>query len=143
MVGPEDSGSADSVPIEYLKKYDNKDNFQWIGFRRDVKELYSISDLAVYPSFYREGGYPRGLTEPMSMGKPVITTDSEHCAKSVDHNKSGLIVPMRDSKALANAINFIINDEEIAESFGIESRKKAIRELDEETIIASLIQKLI
>ncbi len=143
LVGPEDSGSADSVPIDYLKKYDNKDNFQWIGFRRDVKELYSISDLAVYPSFYREGGYPRGLTEPMSMGKPVITTDSEHCAKSVDHNKSGLIVPMRDSKALADAIDFIINNEEIAESFGRESRKKAIRELDEETIITSLIQKLI
>ena len=143
LVGPEDKGSVDSVPIEYLKKYDKKHNFKWIGFRRDVKELYSISDLAVYPSFYREGGYPRGLTEPMSMGKPVITTDSEHCAKSVDHQKSGLIIPIKDSKALANGIDLIMNNPQIAENYGIESRKKAIRELDEKTIITSLIEELV
>ncbi len=143
LVGPEDKGSADSVPIEYLKKYDKKENFKWIGFRRDVKELYSISDLAVYPSFYREGGYPRGLTEPMSMGKPVITTDSEHCAKSVDHQKSGLIIPIKDSKALANGIDLIMSNPQIAENYGKESRKKAIRELDEETIITSLIEELV
>jgi glycosyltransferase involved in cell wall biosynthesis len=143
LVGPEDSGSADSVPLDYLLKYNNKNNFKWLGFRRDVKVLYSISDLAVYPSFYREGGYPRGLTEPMSMGKPVIATESEHCAKSVEHGKTGLLVPIKDSKALSEAIDKIINNSELAKEFGLKSREKAQRELDEDTIITALLNELI
>ena len=142
LVGPVDEGSSDSVPISYLEKYNSNNNFKWIGFRKDVKELYSISCLAVYPSFYREGGYPRGLTEPMSMQKPVITTDSKHCSAAVDHEISGLLVPIRNSIALADAIKRIVDDEELATSFGIQSRKKAQRELDEEVIIEGLVKSI-
>ena len=142
LVGPVDEGSSDSVPVSYLEKYNSNNNFKWIGFRRDVKELYSICCLAVYPSFYREGGYPRGLTEPMSMQKPVITTDSKHCSAAVDHEISGLLVPIRDSIALSDAIKRIVDDEELATSFGIQSRKKAQRELDEEVIIEDLVKSI-
>ena len=142
LVGPGDSGSSDSVPKAYLDEYNKKENFKWIGFRRDVKQLYSICYLAVYPSFYREGGYPRGLTEPMSMQKPVITTDSKHCALAVDHEVSGLLVPIKDSKSLASSIKRISDDEALAISFGIESRKKAQKELDEEIIIEGLVQAI-
>ena len=142
LVGPLDEGSSDSVPISYLEKFNSNDNFNWIGFRRDVKELYSICYLAVYPSFYREGGYPRGLTEPMSMEKPVITTDSEHCSAAVEHEVTGLLVPVRDSLSLAEGIKRIADDEGLANSFGIESRKKAQKELDEEIIIEDLVKSI-
>jgi len=143
LVGPEDVGSLDSVPLSFLQQYECHTNFSWIGFRRDVKELYSISYLAVYPSYYREGGYPRGLTEPMSMGKPVITTNSEHCSASVDDGISGILVPIKDSVKLAEAIKKIINNESLAITYGKKSREKAIKELDETTIIGNLVKEII
>ena len=143
LVGPEDVGSSDRVPESYLRDSEKYDNFMWLGFRRDVKELYAISDLAVYPSYYREGGYPRGLTEPMAMSKPVITTDSIHCKGTVEDGKNGFIVPIKDSKSFANAIKKIASDEEMAHEFGRCSREKAINEFDEKKIIRQLVQHII
>lgn len=143
LVGPHDAGSIDCVPLNFIKKYEKSCNFKWIGFRRDVKELYSICDLAVYPSYYREGGYPRGLTEPMAMGKPVITTDSEHCSEAVDDGVSGLLVPIKNSEALADAMKKILDNKKLADKLGEESRLKAERELSEETIITGLLKKII
>jgi len=143
LVGQEDIGSSDSVPTSYLKAYAEHENFSWLGYRVDIKELYSISYLAVFPSYYREGGWPRGLIEPMAMGKPVITTDSKHCSGAVEDGVSGLLVPVRDSNALTKAIEKIINDEELASDFGLKSRKKAVKELDEELIMNQLLNAII
>jgi len=143
LVGQEDLGSPDRVPSAYIENYQKQDNFSWIGFRRDVKELYSISDLAVYPSYYREGGYPRGLTEPMAMGKPVITTDSIHCSGAVEDGVTGILVPIKDSLALSSAIEKIINDETLAADFGRKSRLKAEAELSEDVIIKDLVRNII
>jgi len=143
LVGPEDTGSSDGVPASYIKENEKFDNFKWLGFRQDVRELYALSDLAVYPSFYREGGYPKGLTEPMSMGKPLVTTDSIHCRGTVDDGKNGYIVPIKDSKALAKAIAEIIRDETRLREFGKNSRLKALNEFDEKKIVRELIQEIV
>jgi glycosyltransferase involved in cell wall biosynthesis len=139
LVGQDDIGSVDSVPISYLKSYEDYSNFSWLGYRVDIKELYSIAYLAVFPSYYREGGWPRGLIEPMAMGKPVITTNSEHCSSAVDDGVNGLLVPVKDSVALTKAIEKIVNDENLASEFGMKSREKAVKELDEESIMNQLI----
>ena len=143
LVGPKDTGSPDSVPVSYINGYEKYENFAWLGYRIDMKELYSISYLAVFPSYYREGGWPRGVTEPMAMGKPVITTDSEHCSGAVDDGVSGLLVPVKDAVSLAKAIEKIVNDEKLASGFGLKSREKAVKELDEELIMNQLIKAII
>jgi len=142
LVGPEDVGSSDRVPLSYLIDNEKHDNFMWLGFRRDVKELYSICDVAVYPSYYREGGYPKGLTEPMAMSKPVITTDNPHCRGTVEHGKNGLVVPIKDSASLAGAIRQIVCDEELAARFGKYSRIKAVNEFDETKVIRQVVQQI-
>ena len=142
LVGQEDIGSPDSVPASYLKEYEEHENFTWLGYRIDIKELYSISYLAVFPSYYREGGWPRGLIEPMAMGKPVITADNKDCSGAVHHGINGLIVPVKDSVALAEAIETIVNDEKLAADFGQKSRERAVKELDEELIMTQLIEAI-
>jgi len=143
LVGQEDIGSPDSVPRSYLERYQEHDNFTWLGYRVDIEELYSLAYLAVFPSYYREGGWPRGVTEPMAMGKPVITTDSEHCSNAVEDGVTGLLVPVRDSEALSEAIEHILNNEELALEFGRKSREKVVRENDEELIMTQLIEAII
>lgn len=143
LVGQDDAGSPDSVPRSYIERYQEYQNFTHLGYRIDIKELYSISYLAVFPSYYREGGWPRGLTEPMAMGKPVITTDNKHCSGAVIDGLNGLIVPIKNSIALADGIERIINNEKLARDFGKKSREQALQELDEETIMNDLVKVIL
>ncbi len=143
LVGPEDVGSSDSVPKSYLTEHQKFGNFIWTGFRKDVQTFYAASDLAVLPSYYREGGFPRGLTEAMSMGKPIITTDSVHCRATVEDGKNGYHVPIKDSRALADAIKQIMTDDDKREKFGRYSRIKALNEFDENKVISKVVQGML
>ena len=142
LVGQEDTGSPDGVPKSYLDRYEEHANFSWLGYRIDIRELYSIAYMAVFPSYYREGGWPRGITEPMAMGKPVITTESKHCSSAVDDGVNGLIVPVKNSGVFARAIEKIVRDEKLAADFGERSREKAVRELDEKLIMMQLYEAI-
>jgi glycosyltransferase involved in cell wall biosynthesis len=143
LVGQSDSGSPDSVPESYINRYEQYENFQHLGYRIDIRELYSISYLAVFPSYYREGGWPRGLIEPMAMGKPVITSDNKHCSAAVIDGYNGLVVPIKNSKALSNGIELIVKDKVLAEKFGLRSRNKTLEDLDEEMIMQELVKAIL
>lgn len=143
LVGPEETTSPDAVPTEYLQASGMSKHFKWLGFRMDVKDLYSVSDLAVLPSYYREGGYPRALTEPMAMGKPVIAADTEDCRNPVEHGKNGYLVPIKDSRALAEAIEDLMCDDQKREEYGLYSRVKVKRDYDEKVIVQNVVDKFL
>lgn len=79
---------------------------------------YSIADVFVLPSI--NGGEAFGLVqlEAMSFGLPVVNTDLPTGVPFVSiHNETGLTVPPRDSVALANAINTILENDELRQRF--------------------------
>jgi glycosyltransferase involved in cell wall biosynthesis len=104
--------------------------------------VLALSHIGVLPSYYKEGGYPRALLEPMSMGRPVITTTSEDCRGAVDEGVTGLLVPPRDAGALANAIARLADDTELRVRYGAASREKARREFDETAILGDALRRL-
>ena len=142
LIAPLEAGSPDAVPESFVRELEQKANLKWLGFQDDVKALYAISDLAVLPTYYREGGYPRALLEPMAMGKPVIATNSEHCRGTVEEGKNGFLVPIRDSRALADAIDAVVSDDTLREKLGSYSREKAVRDFDERLIVPGALRDL-
>jgi glycosyltransferase involved in cell wall biosynthesis len=142
LIAPPETGNTDAVPESFVREQERLGNFRWLGFRRDVKQLYALSTLAVLPSYYKEGGYPRALLEPMSMGKPVITTNSEDCRGVVEEGRNGYLVPIRDSAALAEAIAKIVENPEHREALGRYSRVKAVRDFDEREIVRQALRQL-
>ncbi len=142
LVGPLDQGSPYAVPEEYLRDSEKSGNFRWLGFRRDVRELYALADLAVFPSYYMEGGYPRAVLEPMALGKPVITTDTPGCRAPVAPGKNGFLIPPRDSQALAEAMATLLQDEPLRQEFGKCSRRKVEQEFDERLVTEKIINEV-
>lgn len=142
LVAPLETGSQDAVPESYVREKEKSANFKWLGFQDDVKRLYAIADLAVLPTYYKEGGYPRALLEPMAMGKPVITTTSEDCRGTIEEGKNGFLVPIQDSRALAAAISRVMSDDELREILGGYSRVKAVRDFDEQSIVLDALYEL-
>lgn len=143
LIGMDDVGSPDSVPLSFLKKYNEKENFNWLGYRVDIKELYAMSDLAVFPSYYREGGWPRGVLEPMAMGKPVITTNTEHCSRAIRDGVNGILVPIKDHFKLSIAIEKIVNDKNFAKEIGKNARQRIKSDMEEELVMSKLIDSII
>ena len=98
------------------KKLDLMDN---ISFKGSVKteELYyyySMSDIFILPSVSE--GLPTTILEAMYFGLPVITTDIPGIR---DHfSDSAILVPPKNEKVLANAINRLLNDDSLRESLG-------------------------
>lgn len=142
LVGAEEENNPDSVPKKYLNNLQKQSHFKYLGFRKDIKELYSISNIATLPSYYPEGGYPRAITEPMSMGVAVIAANTKNCSGSIDENINGLLVEPRNSKDLANKIITLIENPELRKKMGIKARESVIRNFDEKFIVKKVIDSL-
>ena len=83
------------------------------------------------------------MTRTNSMGKPVIATNNIHCKKTIDEGKNGLIVPVKDSVALANAIKKILTNKIVMKNYGEHSRQKAVSEFDEEKIVNNVVKQVL
>lgn len=73
-----------------------------VGWQKDVRPFFSISDSLVFPS-YREG-FPNVVMQACTMGIPSIVTDINGCNELIRHEKNGLIVPVKNVKELKSAM---------------------------------------
>lgn len=69
-------------------------------------------------------GFPNVLLEAMALGRPVISTDCPSGpAELIKDGINGILVPVDDVHALANAINTILSDNVYRQKLGSEARK--------------------
>ena len=71
--------------------------------------MYKSSDIIILPS-YREG-IPKSLIEACAIGRPIITTNAIGCRDCVDHMVNGLKVDLHSNIDLANALIYLIDNE--------------------------------
>lgn len=134
LVGMADDNNKSAVPTSYLNEWQDGDYVIWRGHVNEMVDLYKDSHIVVLPS-YREG-LPKTLIEACAIGRPIVTTDAIGCKDCVDEGVNGLKVPVKDSKALANALKFLFLDVDLMSKMGAESRKKAEREFDIRDVIS-------
>ena len=83
---------------------------------KDPVAFYQEASVFVLPSYYREG-LPRTILEALACGRPVITTNWTGCRVAVKDGVNGYLVPIKDSKALAQKMDVLCNME-LARSMG-------------------------
>lgn len=133
VVGVPDTDKGDAVTAEELAHAESTANIRFLGFRSDVEDLYAASDLYLLAS-HREG-FPRSAMEAAAMGLPVVATDIRGCRQVVEHNRTGLLVPPRDWRALAHAVTTLAADRERRSTMGTAAKVKALREFDQQHVI--------
>lgn len=137
---PEDD--ADAVPESVIEAATVDGTITWLKFRKDVREMYALSQVAVLPSYYKEGGYPRALLEPMALGKPVVAADTDDCRSPVAPGENGFLVPPRDGVALADAVLTLVRDAELRERFGARSLAIMRERFDDRVVGAQVLREL-
>jgi glycosyltransferase involved in cell wall biosynthesis len=108
------------------------DRFVFTGNVDDVPRYLRLMDIFVLPS-YREG-LPRSILEAMAMAIPVVATNIRGCREAVVQNETGLIVPPKDSTALAVAVSYLISHPEVARKMGAAGRNRACQVFDERQV---------
>jgi glycosyltransferase involved in cell wall biosynthesis len=113
---------------------------EWTGEIADVRPEIAASSVYVLPS-YREGK-PVSTQEAMAMARPIVTTDVPGCRDTVEEGVNGFLVPVRDGRALAEAMIRFVDDPALIPRMGAASRRIAERDFDvariNETIAAAM-----
>ena len=132
VAGPPDPEKGDAVGVE-LQQRAREAGIEFIGMRTDIEAFYGALDVFVLPS-YREG-FPRAAMEAAASGLPVVASDIRGCRQVVDHGVNGFLVPVRDGKALADAVIELLDDHELRSRMGAASAEKARAEFDEDKVV--------
>ena len=88
----------------------------WTGYRDDVLQLLPAFDIFIQPSHHE--GLPNTVLEAMAAGLPVVATSVGGTPELVVNGETGLLVPSRDSDALAGAITELLEQPEVRDSLG-------------------------
>lgn len=132
LVGGVDAGNPASATPAEVEAWQREGCVQALGERADVPQQYADSHIAVLPS-YREG-LPKSLIEAAACGRAVVTTDVPGCRDAIDPGKTGLLVPVRDPQALADAIARLAGDATQRQAMGAAGRALAEREFNIERV---------
>jgi glycosyltransferase involved in cell wall biosynthesis len=139
LVGDADPENLGSISRSQLEMWAAEGTVEWWGHRDDMPEILSQASVVVLPTVYPEG-VPKVLLEAAACGCPIVATDVPGCREIVRHEVNGLLVPPRDSIALAKAIQTLLRSPELREQFGKAGREIAVAEFSEQNVVEQTLR---
>ena len=94
----------------------------FLGYRDDAREILDIFDIFVLSSLWE--GLPLVVLEAMAASKPVIATRVPGTAEAVIDGETGFLVPLKDSKGLAELIEKLLADQDLAQNMGEAGKRR-------------------
>lgn len=140
LVGWRDE-NPESISKSELDSWVKEGVVEYLGKLDDVRSAIADSCVFVLPSYYPEGT-PRTVLESMSMGRPIITTDSPGCRETVVDGSNGFLIPIRDAAALAERMWRFIENPGIIRQMGSESRRIAEVKYDVHKVNQALLENM-
>lgn len=135
VAGDHDSAKPDAISAAEIDRA--RRDVIFAGWREDVRDLLSLMDVFVLPS-WREG-VPRSAIEAAAMGRPLIVTDIRGCREVVRDGVEGLRVPPRVPGRLAEAILDLVRDPALRERMGKAARLRAEERFDERRVLETVV----
>ncbi|WP_411359028.1 glycosyltransferase family 4 protein [Pseudidiomarina salilacus] len=133
LLGDIDKSNPSSLTSEEYKELKCNANIVLKGYRNNIADEYKLANIVCLPS-YREG-LPKSLIEAAACGRAVVTTDVPGCRDAIIPDRTGVLVPVRDSIALADAIQRLIENDSLRQSMGLAGRQLAERMFDIRAVV--------
>lgn len=127
---------GDGEDKEYFKDVASKlgitRRVKFFGFQKNVWPYLNTMDVFVHPSYHE--AFCLSIIEAAMASKPIIATRTGGNPEIVD-DSIGRLVPIKDSGAIADSINYLLQNEEIRKDMGRNAAKLARSKFDFEKIV--------
>jgi len=133
LVGETDPGNPTAISGEQLRQWASAGIVEWWGHQANMKDVLAQAHIICLPSL-REG-VPKVLIEAAACGRAIVTTDAPGCREIVRNGENGLLVPVRDSRALAAALRLLIENAPLRAGMGLKGRDIAVNEFSVERVV--------
>ncbi len=138
IAGNPDPANPASVLLEEVEEWSRRPGITWLGHIEDIVSLWRSCHFAVLPS-HREG-LPVSLLEAAACGRPMIATDAPGCREIVIEDQTGLLVPIEDPTALAQAIMKLATSPPLRARYGKAARELVVGKLSAKIIGNSIVR---
>jgi len=135
LVGAVDPANPTSLADGELAQWAREGVVELWGQRSDMPQVLAAASLVVLPS-YREG-LPKVLLEAAACGRAVVTTDVPGCRDAIEPGVTGVLVPVRNAVALADALKSLINNPAHCLAMGLAGRSLAESAFDVQQVVAA------
>ena len=139
LVGSYEPG--DPVPPEARAAIESDPNVVTVEFTPNVDLYYLVMDVFVLPT-HREG-FPNTVLEAQAAERPVVTTRATGAIDSIVDGTTGLLVPVGDSVALAEALKRLLADRSLAIQLGRAGRCRVLREFTQDRVWSALADEYV
>ena len=140
LAGQPDTGNPFPIFEDELRDWQEQGLVEWLGYVEDTPNFIRQAHISCLPS-YREGT-PVGLMEAAACARPIITTDAPGCRETVvahGPHANGLLVPLRNPEALADALETLARDPQKRQAMGRASRKLAEEKFDAARLCTAIL----
>jgi glycosyltransferase involved in cell wall biosynthesis len=129
----------DPLHPKTLLGIENNKNIISTGWVDDVRPYLSISNALTFPS-YREG-FPNVVMQAGAMELPCIVTNINGCNEIIQQNISGLIIPVKDTQALYDAMGFVLRNISESINMGITCRAYIVANFERKVVWEALLDE--
>jgi glycosyltransferase involved in cell wall biosynthesis len=124
IAGMPDPANPASLTGEEAAAWSKQAGITWLGHVDDVTQVWRQAHIAVLPS--RREGLPLSLLEAAACGRAMVASDVAGCREIVVAQESGLLVPVDNAPALADAIWRLWTEPELRRKYGLRARELAV-----------------
>lgn len=138
LVGPLET-DLDPLNGSTLTQIKNNKNIISVGYQNDVRPFFAISNVLVFPS-YREG-FPNVVMQAGAMELPSIVTDINGCNEIIINNHNGIIIPVKNTNAILDAMKQVLEDQELYGHLKQNSRKKIVENYEQKVVWNAILEE--
>jgi glycosyltransferase involved in cell wall biosynthesis len=120
------------------------DRVHFLGLRKDVKRLFDLADVCVFPSRFEPLG--NVVLEAWATRTPVVAAASVGPSWLISHNENGLLFEIDNAEQCASEVNRVLSDAELADTLIMNGYRELHERFSEDVIIGqykALFEKLI
>ncbi len=138
VVGSEDKHD-DSISLDEIKEWKNKYGVEYLGFYEDIRQAIDLCSVFVLLS-YNEGT-PRSVLEAMSMGRPILTTNTSGCRETVLSGVNGFLAEVKNIQDSQSKMEEFVN-RDIRSKLGKESKRICLEKYDVHKVNKILLDEM-
>ena len=138
IAGNPDPANPATISPEEIEQWGRQPGITWLGQIKDIRSLWQRCHIAALPS-HREG-LPGSLMEAAACGRPLIATDAPGCREVVLNEQTGLLVPIEDPPALAQAILRLAESPSLRARYGAAARQLVVDRLSARIIGNAIVE---